>query len=161
MQTKPAVYLETSFISYLAGEPSSDILTANRQLVSHTWWNRHRHHYNLCISPLVILECLAGDPAQAARRLSLLGSVTLFESRDLASLQSALLVPTGPIPLKAANDAIHIAYAAVYACEYLLTWNFRHLANAHIRRRVDNIVEVLGYEPPVICTPDELEAIAP
>lgn len=58
----------------------------------------------------------------------------------------------------ASDDATHIAYAAAYGCHYLLAWNFRHLANAHIRRRVDNVIEALGYEPPVICTPDELSA---
>jgi len=42
------------------------------------------------------------------------------------------LVTEGPIPRKASGDAVHIAVATAYACEYLLTWN--------CRQRVDDIL---------------------
>jgi hypothetical protein len=43
------------------------------------------------------------------------------------------LVGPGMIPEKAEADAIHIAAAAMLGCRYLLTWDFRHMANAEIR----------------------------
>jgi hypothetical protein len=46
--------------------------------------------------------------------------------------------------------------ATVYACEYLLTWNCRHIANAEIQRTVRRLVRLRGYELPAICTPEEL-----
>ena len=45
---------------------------------------------------------------------------------------------------------------AVHGMDYLLTWNCKHIANAVIRPRIEGICRAAGYEPPVICTPEEL-----
>jgi len=45
---------------------------------------------------------------------------------------------------------------AVEACEFLLTWNFRHIANVRIRREVERILSNHGYTKTIICTPEEL-----
>ncbi|MGA8028436.1 MAG: hypothetical protein WB992_14930 [Bryobacteraceae bacterium] len=66
------------------------------------------------------------------------------------------LVAEGPVPRRAAGDAIHIAVATVYGCEYLLTWNCRHIANAEVQRAARLVVKRQGYELPIICTPEEL-----
>lgn len=66
------------------------------------------------------------------------------------------LITEGPIPRKAAGDAAHIAIATVYGCEYLLTWNCRHIANAELRRAIRRVVEGYGYEVSSLCTPEEL-----
>ena len=66
-----------------------------------------------------------------------------------------LLIVPGAIPGKAGVDAIHIA-AAVEKCDFLLTWNFRHIANVRIRREVERILADHGYNKTTICTPEEL-----
>jgi hypothetical protein len=66
------------------------------------------------------------------------------------------LISMGPIPRKAAGDAVHIAIATVYGCEYLLTWNCRHIANAELYRAIRRVVQEYGYEVPGLCTPEEL-----
>ncbi len=71
-------------------------------------------------------------------------------------LTARLVEPTGPLPLKAEADATHIAYASVYECEYLLTWNFKHIANAFLQPSLYKIVNSYGYRPSLICTPEEL-----
>ena len=74
------------------------------------------------------------------------------EARRLART----LVEPGPIPARAALDAFHIAAAVAGGADYLLTWNFKHLANASLRKRIEAVCRSEGYEPPVICTPEEL-----
>jgi hypothetical protein len=66
------------------------------------------------------------------------------------------LVTKGPLPRNAADDAAHIAIASAYGCDYLLTWNCRHIANAELRRAIQRIVGQYGYEVPILCTPVEL-----
>jgi hypothetical protein len=61
-----------------------------------------------------------------------------------------------PLPAKAITDAVHVAVAATNGMDYLLTWNCRHLANALLRSRIEDVCRQQGYEPPVICTPQEL-----
>lgn len=67
-----------------------------------------------------------------------------------------MLDPIGPLPRKAVADALHVAIATFYGCEFLLTWNFKHIANASIKRQIERILKKNGYEPATICTPDEL-----
>lgn len=66
------------------------------------------------------------------------------------------LVKEGPVPQKAVEDALHIAVATLNGMDYMLTWNFKHLANATLRHKVEEICRQVGYEPPIICTPPEL-----
>jgi len=61
----------------------------------------------------------------------------------------------GPIPKNAEIDAYHIAIAAIHGMEYMLTWNCTHIANAVMRPRLETVCRMHGYEPPIICTPQE------
>ena len=66
------------------------------------------------------------------------------------------LISRGALPLKAEIDSYHIAVAAAHGIEYLLTWNCTHIANAAMRSKIESLCREFGYEPPIICTPQEL-----
>ena len=38
----------------------------------------------------------------------------------------------------------------------VMTWNYRHLAGAGARARIEALCRDKGYEPAIICTPEEL-----
>ena len=157
---KSRIYLETSFISYLASNASREPITAQRQSSSNYWWTTQRAHFELCISARVFQECQKGDSLQVQKRIALLEETKLLPlNEEIMELAEHLLAP-GCVPSVAASDAIHIAAATIHDCEYLLTWNFRHIANARIRRNAERIIENYGYQPPIICTPDELSELA-
>ena len=67
-----------------------------------------------------------------------------------------LLIFPGAFPAKAGPDAVHIAAVAVEECDFLLTWNFHHIANIQIRREVERILANHGYTKTTICTTEEL-----
>ena len=54
------------------------------------------------------------------------------------------------------DDAAHIAVAAVHGVHFLLTWNFRHIANAETMDGIRQVCTGAGHSFPVICTPEEL-----
>jgi hypothetical protein len=66
------------------------------------------------------------------------------------------LAGAGVVPRQAVVDATHIAIATVHGMDYLLTWNCAHIANAAMRTRIETICRDQGYEPVVLCTPEEL-----
>jgi hypothetical protein len=81
----------------------------------------------------------------------------LEQTPEAASLAEALLRGV-PLPPQAAADALHIALTAVHGLDYLLTWNCTHIANVTLRPRIEAACRAAGYEPPLICTPEELPA---
>lgn len=152
---KPWVYVETTIPSYLTAWPSRDVVRAGEQQVTRDWWAR-RDRYELRVSSLVLLECGAGDPDAAAARLAALAGIPVLLQTSEAESLAADLLRGVPLPPQAAADALHIAVAAVHGMAYLVTWNCAHIANATLRPRIEAVCRRSGYEPPVICTPQEL-----
>jgi hypothetical protein len=147
--------VETTIPSYLTAWPSRDLVRAAHQQITREWWSR-RHAFELYASRLVVQECQAGDPQAAADRLAALAGVPLLEqTTEVASLAEAL-VRGVPLPEQAAADALHIAITAVRGVDYLVTWNCTHIANVALRSRIEAVCRAAGYEPPLICTPEEM-----
>ena len=152
---KPRVYIETTVVSYLAARPTRDIINLARQEITRQWWPR-RDEYELYISQFVLDEAACGDPEAAAGRLAALeGLDQLPVVPDIYPLAESL-VSDGPLPEKAATDALHVALAIHYEMDILLTWNCTHLANARILGELGRLVRSMGLEMPVVCTPEEL-----
>jgi len=153
---KPRVYVETTIISYLTAHPSRDLIIAGHQQVTHEWWQTTRHDFAVVSSQLVVREAGAGDPEAAQERLALLGEMSLLEITEEALALAQHILQMGAIPVGFPEDALHVAVAVVNGIEYLLTWNYKHLANAGMRGKIEAACRALGYEAVIICTPEEL-----
>jgi hypothetical protein len=150
------VYVETSIISYLRQKPSSQVVTAARQLLTHQWWNDEREKYQLVVSQYVIDEASAGDPTLAVDRLQALDGIPLLPHDPEIPRIAGEIMAIGVMPVNAQVDALHIATVAHHRVQYLLTWNCRHIANAKILPRIQGVLKDLGIPIPIICTPEEL-----
>lgn len=82
--------------------------------------------------------------------------IDLLEASDEVDALAAALIAAKAVPASQPRDAFHIAIAAVNGIDYLLTWNCRHIANATLRGRIEEVCRRAGLEPPIICTPEEL-----
>lgn len=94
--------------------------------------------------------------AAANLRLEALKSIPVLALSSAASALAQQLVQQGPLPENAVADALHIGNATVNGMDYLLTWNCTHIANAAIRQRIKAICRANGYQPSILCTPEEL-----
>ncbi len=153
---KSKVYIETSVISYFAARPSRDLIIAANQQATQEWWRTRKKDFEIYVSQLVIQEAGAGDVEAATGRLEALENIPLLDIVDDGIQLAEKLVEQKAIPEQASEDALHIALAAVHGMEYLLTWNFKHIANATMRANVELVCRLNGFEPPIICTPLEL-----
>ena len=104
----------------------------------------------------MVEEAARGDAAVAARRTVLLTGIPVLELGPEVYEFADRLLRVRAVPAKAIIDAVHIAVAAVNRVDYLLTWNYAHLANAAIRGKIDEACRSAGLHAPVICTPEEL-----
>ena len=150
------MYIETTVISYLTARPSRDLVLRAHQQLTRKWWGTRRTDFELFVSPLVLQEAAGGDPVLARRRIQALRGVPVLAPTPEAVELARVLVREGPIPAKAEVDALHVAIAAAHGIEYLLTWNCTHIANALMRSGIETTCRNVGYEPPVMCTPEEL-----
>ena len=156
MGDKPTVYVETSIVSYLTARPSADLITAARQLLTQQWWEQRRRKYRLFASQYVVEEAGRGDAEAARKRTDLLKNVELLEVDQEVIRLGQMIVDAGIIPPRSATDAGHIAVAARYGIDFLLTWNCAHIANAEVEKKVRVTASGAGYELPMLCTPEEL-----
>lgn len=152
---RPTVYVETTIPSYLTAWPSRDLVRAAHQQITREWWAR-RDEFELYSSRLVVQECQAGDARAAAERLAGLAGLPLLEEDEATATLATALVREVPLPERATADALHIAIAAVNGMDYLLTWNCKHIANVTLRPQIEAVCRAAGFEPPLICTPEEL-----
>ncbi len=96
------------------------------------------------------------DLGDSTRRLAILENLPVLEQTEAVAAFAQELMAQVPFPEKAAIDALHVAMAVVNGMDYMLTWNCTHIANAALRNRIEAICRSKGYDPPVICTPEEL-----
>ncbi len=153
---KPKVYIETSIPSYLTARLSNDLRVAANQSTTIEWWETRRSDFELFISELVIAEAGLGDPDAAQKRLGAINDLSRLTVTESVRILAQILISEGVIPNSAEVDAYHIAVAAVNGVEYLLTWNCTHIANATMRSQIEDACRQQGFEPPIICTPQEL-----
>jgi hypothetical protein len=153
---KPRVYIETSVLSYLTALPTRDLVRAAHQQITTEWWAA-RAEFELFVSDAVLAEARMGDAEAAARRLAAADGLQVLAATDAAEEIAEALLSAAAMPRKAAIDAVHVAIATVNGMDYLLTWNCAHIANAVMRPRIEAVCRDAGYEPPTICTPEELQ----
>ena len=151
-----SVYIETSVVSYLTAKLSHNLIVASHQKITHDWWDNELPKLEPFISPIVIEEASKGDPSAADLRLHRMKTFQILETtkeaHDLASRYFGKI----NLPEKARADAYHISVATVHGMDFLVSWNCKHIVNAHIRLAVEEVNADYGYRTPIICTPEEL-----
>lgn len=150
------IYIETSVVSYLTARISRDLIVAGHQRITQEWWATRREAFDVSVSQVVFEEASSGYPEAARECLSVLAALPLLEISEEAVALAKALIRLGTLPQRAEVDALHIAVAVTNQVDYLLTWNCKHLANAALRHQIDDICRENGYEPVIICTPEEL-----
>jgi hypothetical protein len=149
-------YIETTIPSYYVARTSDSLLQAAKQAATRKWWDQGCSGFDLFTSLEALDEAGKGDSLMAAQRLKLLEGIPLLPIPDEGLELARQLVVSGIVPPKAASDALQIAIASAHRIDYLVTWNFKHIANPFIRDRLRLAVASSGFELPVMCSPDEL-----
>ena len=153
---KAKLYLESTIPSYYVARPSRNLVLRAHQATTRRWWKKRLHDFEVHISDVVLDEIALGESTMARKRLALLRPFPLLAATDASRELARALIATGPLPPRAARDAAHIALSTVHEMHFLLTWNCRHIANAEMLRKIEQVCGDLGFRCPVVCTPEEL-----
>jgi len=154
-----SVYIESSVISYFTAKPSRDVVVSARQAITECWWHDHKPKYEIFVSGLVVQEISKGDEKAAQTRLKAIEGIPMLGTSEEALNLAEDLITQGAIPLNSEEDALHIGIAAAAGIDFLLTWNFKHINNAHTKALISSVIEMHGFLSPVLCSPEELGAV--
>jgi predicted nucleic acid-binding protein len=148
---KQSIYLETSVIgAYLDnGEPFRRDLTIR-------WWEHEMHEYAPYITPLVKRELERVSEPHRTGYLNLIKELDSLEMVDEAAILAEGYITRGIFSRKYIADAMHVALASCHKIDYLVTWNFGHLANVRKQARIRLFNTAAGFFVPVIVTPEFL-----
>jgi predicted nucleic acid-binding protein len=148
---KQSLYLETSVIgAYLDnGEPFRRDLTIR-------WWEHELAEYHAFCSILVRREL---EQLTEPHRTGYLKLIAPLDALDLAEEVSILAdgyISRGIFHRRFIADALHVAFASFHKIDYLVTWNFGHLANVRRQARIRLFNTAAGFFVPMIVTPEFL-----
>jgi predicted nucleic acid-binding protein len=148
---KPSTYLETSVIgAYLDnGEPFRRDLTIR-------WWEHELSEYRAVISPLVTRELERVSEPHRSAYLKLIKNLEQVELAEEVAILAEGYVSRGIFHRKFIADALHVAVASFHKIDYLVTWNFGHLANVRRQARIRLFNTAAGFFVPMIVTPEFL-----
>jgi predicted nucleic acid-binding protein len=153
--TRPRVYVETTIPSFYHEVRTAPDVVARREW-TRRWWEEAPDLYELVSSPAVLDELAGGRPERSALRLDLVRDLPLLpiEPAIVEIVESYIryhLMPADP-----GGDAMHLALASFHKCDFLATWNCRHLANANKFGHIRRVNTMLGLFVPALVTPLQL-----
>jgi predicted nucleic acid-binding protein len=149
------VYVETTIPSFYHEERTEAEIVARRHW-TRQWWKEAPALYELVTSPAVLDELAQGPPKRSKKWLALVGKLPVLAVEPAIEEIIRVYVEHQVMPADPAGDALHLALASHHKCDFLVTWNCRHLANANKFGHIRRINTMLGLFVPAIVTPLEL-----
>jgi predicted nucleic acid-binding protein len=149
---KPLAYIETTVPNFYYDERTS-YGVVSRRLWTREWWTGAAERYELVTSPAVLTELSAGTSRLVAPRLALLDGIEVLPSVPPVADIVQTYIRHKLMPANPSGDALHLALASFYQCDFIVSWDSKHLVNpnkfVHIRR----INRLLGLAVPIMVTP--------
>jgi len=147
--SRPLLYLDTSIPSAYYNDRQPE-----RQLFTQRLWHDKLPNHHLVISNITVKEIDATKNRRRRKKLQRL--IHLLDTRIATPAGVALANEYLKILSMPEYDALHVAIAAVFSCEILLSWNFRHIVNDRNKQKINEINLLNGYKSIIILSPLKL-----
>lgn len=148
-------YIETTIPSFYHEVRSEPSMVARRDW-TRRWFDAAVTSDRIVSSVTVLDELRRGDFPGRDECLAMLDTIEMLELDDpvfeiVEAYLANKLMPSDPF-----GDALHLALASYHRCDFLVTWNCLHLANANKFGQIRRINGILGLYTPELVTPMEL-----
>jgi predicted nucleic acid-binding protein len=149
------VYIETTIPSAYFDQRSSPAMVARRD-ATRRWWAASGDRYEKVTSAAVRDELEKGPSHRKEAWLTLIEHLPLLPRNAAVREIASTYIRYKVMPSHPLGDALHLALASYYRCDYLLTWNFKHLANTNKFGQIQRVSALHDLFVPRIVTPSEL-----
>ena len=120
------------------------------------WWRTASARDEIVTSEAVLEELGAGGHPHREDCLAFVEDLPLLAIGPAIAETVEAYIAHRLMPRDPGGDALHLALASHYRCDFLATWNCRHLANANKFDHIRRINGILGLFVPALVTPLEL-----
>ena len=120
------------------------------------WWDNQSQKYKPVISDPVWDELKRGVYPHQKEALKLIEKLPFLSVNTEVIEIAKVYIANKTMPKDPTGDALHLALATYYKCDFLLTWNCNHLANANKFGHIERVNAMLGLASPKLVTPLEL-----
>jgi len=152
---RPKIYIETTIPSFYHEVRTEPDMVARKQW-TRQWWDGCRDLYSLVTSVAVLDELAKGNYPNRGVALSLVDDLPLVAVEPSVMEIVEAYIQYKVMPNDPTGDALHLALASYHKCDFLLTWNCNHLANANKFGHIRRVNVMLGLFVPALVTPLEL-----
>ncbi len=149
------IYIETTIPSFYF-EVRTDATNAARRLWTRQWYDIAIANDECVTSAAVLQELQRGDFPGKIDAIAMITRLTAVAITDEVLLIVDEYINRKLMPKDPFGDALHLAIASHHRCDFLVTWNCKHLANANKFGDIHRINEKLGLATPILTTPLEL-----
>ena len=149
---KKRVYIETSIPSFYYETRVEPEMVARRNW-TRDWWDHHARKYELVTSEAVFEELNEGNYSIKDQALALIKDLPVLAVDKSVIEMVNVYIANKVMPKNPRGDALHLALATQHKCDFLLTWNCNHLANANKIVHLSSVNALLGYLTPQLTTP--------
>lgn len=139
----PKLYLDTSIWNIAVSKDLPDLYEATLEFFERA----KAEGWSLVVSTTVLGEIKRTPSIKREKMLDLIDETNSKVSRiseEVVRL-SEEYIEAGVLSKSHRNDCLHVAFATLSDCDYLISWNFQHLSNARRARRFVAVNATLGY----------------
>ena len=153
---KTKVYLDTSVISYLEQTDAPEQMKITRNV----WESLKSGKYDICISSVVIKD-LSNCRNEEQKEL-LLSHLSEIKYRIVDVNEKAIefaehIIDFGILKKKSFDDCQHIAAAIISNCDFIISWNFKHIVNVETIKGLRVLTTMEGYKDIAIYSPEAFQ----
>ncbi len=149
------IYIETTIPSFYH-EVRSDPTNVARREWTREWYDVAIQTDDLATSAAVLQELLRGEFPGKSSAVAMITALDALPITDRVLEIVDEYIARQLMPQDPAGDALHLAIASYYACDFLVTWNCKHLANANKFGQIHRVNDILRLPTPILTTPLEL-----
>ena len=149
------IYIETTIPSFYYEVRTDATMVARRQW-TREWFDTSILFDEIVTSAAVLEELERGAFPGRADAILMIQEITPLQITDDIRQIVREYIDRKLMPADPSGDALHLAVASFYGCDFLATWNCKHLANANKFAEIARINGILGLAVPALVTPLEL-----
>ena len=152
---KPTVNLDTNIASVLCYR-GSNIAAIHQQMVTREWWDTERDRFRVLASVFTEGELRQSSYLGQEQAIRLVCRLPYLPFTAAVRQCAQLYLDEHLIPREYPGDAVQLAFATVHLVDYLLTWNYAHLANLDTQRKLHRVNSRRGWRTLYLVSPESI-----